>query len=114
MKVGDIVRVRDWSWSLLYLGCGAPEATWNKDGHRRWRVLMTGEMFPVNEESRHLNPLAQNDTMLCDINQPEAILFTFSTFCDIISPAPSKPGVVHLNVPLGTKSVTIHVGDQGS
>lgn len=109
MKPGDIVTVHDGSWSLSYRGDG--KKIDHTDGialrGRRWRVLLAGVTLPAAEPYDTAG--TPNDTVLCEVEAPEQILFTRSQFCAIVSRPGKVPDRMDVDVPFGTKKVVIHV-----
>lgn len=93
MKIGDIVRVTDGSYSLSLqvgelLSVGGTELR-----DRLFRVVSLNEFYPTN------SPLCdtQNDTLLVDESNSNFVLFTQERFC--------YPGTLVVKVPHGTKEV---------
>ena len=85
MKVGDIVEVRDGSYSLSYGGSGEVCNAYGVElRDRRFRVLLTDATLPTDDRPRHWN-VPPNDLMLCEVQAPEHILFTQQRFCKLFS-----------------------------
>lgn len=108
MKINDIVSVHDGSYSLHYRGSGELKPTYGLSpmSSRRWRVLATGVTLPAD----HFNK--ENDTMLCEENAPEHILFTQARFCTLVKcycALPKLSKQVEITVPLGTKTVILNI-----
>ena len=84
MKVGDIVEVRDGSYSLFYDGSGEmPYTSGNDLRGRRFRVLLAGVVLPADYRYSWQEK-QQNDLMLCEEKAPEHVLFTQQRFCVVV------------------------------
>lgn len=105
MKVGDIVTVRDGSYSMCLGGNGRLEhECGNNLRERHWKVLAKDLVLPTDGEpyGGYVKP---NDIMLCEQKAPEHLLFTREHFCVVTDrPEPNHETVV---VPKGTESITI-------
>ena len=106
MKVGDIVTLRDGSYSMTLIKgvleyiVGIPRQS------RRYRVLGLGGVYPTYNYNTH-EVTHGNETMLVDVDNLDFILFTQERFCDVVTPAPAKfpPDQIEIVVARGTKEV---------
>ncbi len=109
MRVGDIVKVADWSWCMFYGGDGdlrhiASRAFWD----RRWRVLALNLDGPAYTDCCPpcCPPDGPNDLMLCELDHPENVLFTQMKHCVPVG-ASQYPAPVRVTVPTGTKELVV-------
>lgn len=109
MKIGDIVHVHDGSWCLFYDGAGeVVHYSGTALRGRRFRVLITGATLPADNRD---DPDITNDTMLCDEEAPEEILFTQAGHCALITRPTKVQDRMELAIPRGTKTVVIRMSD---
>ncbi len=111
MKVGDIVRVTDGSWSMLYDGNDG--SLWHPGGitkgNRRWVVMATCLVGPVY--TGNSDPVRPNNVMLREMDHPKNVLFTRTDHCiPAIIPPPEPERVT---VPADTKKLTVTLGASG-
>jgi hypothetical protein len=113
MKIGDIVKVNDGSYSLFYAGDGEiSQLTGNDLRGRTFKVLLADTKLPTTP-SRYTGamPRVQNDMMLCEMPETENVLFTQSRFCELLSRPTEVPDKLEVTIPYGTKEVVIRVMD---
>ncbi len=103
MKIGDIVKITDASWSIFYGGDGCLRNRRDvKDlSARRWKVLATELSGPADHS--YSEPDRPNDVMLCEVNHLKNILFTQSFYC--IPEIPPEP--TRVTVREGTKELIV-------
>ena len=106
MKVGDIVELRDASYSMALVE-GVLKRVWGIFHHHcHYRVLALEGAYPTDNPFDHG---ASNDIMLVDVNDPNFVLFTQERFCRALAPecATGPATIVKIPVPRGTKEVRL-------
>lgn len=107
MKTGDIVTVRDGSYSLLYSGSGELKpASLTVLRDRHWRVIAANVTLPTDRPTDR-----ENDAVLCEVVAPEQILFTQARFCTTVSRSTKVPEQLEIVIPSGMKKIVLRILD---
>ena len=88
MRIGDIVRVHDGSWSMAIVNGFLDHvigAAFRND--RKFRVIAKGGEYPTADYGD--TAAIRNDIILIDVNDPDFILFSRQQFCQAIGPCKS-------------------------
>ena len=111
MKTGDTVRVHDVSHSKYW--DAADKVPCYRDGNSmldilqglRWRVVAANCSLPTDRSTRPDAPT--NEMLLSEVDHPEHLLFTKGRFCTVLHSCNPPPKNMTVDIPEGTKHVTI-------
>jgi len=106
MKIDDIIKVYDRSWSMILIKGGLKPSTMQELKGRHFRVLATNGVYPID---KCCLDSTINDTMAVDVNDPDFVLFTREWFCGVAHPslAPSPPDMVEVPIPRNAKRIVL-------
>jgi len=110
MKTGDIVMLRDSSYSMSLVKGVLKHIMRLILENRHYRVLSLSGAYPT-DNSHVCGKVESNNTMLIDVNDSNFILFTQEQFLNIVTPVQPalklSPDQIEITVPRGTKEVRL-------